>query len=453
MKFSQKVIFRVVMVLAIGVFLMANLSMIRLVSFRGLILDFTGERFFALSDATITAVSALQSETWIYILSEEGMFPPVLSEIIRRYGFLSPFINIRYVDPHIDLVFLDHYRRQGFPLTEFDLLVAGDRGIRHIPITDIIRRDTRGRPTHLFLEEKLTNALVYANTGRSFSASFTVGHGERPAALRELLSGTGFSVNNLVFLTGEIPEADVIIIADPERDFRPEEIAALSSYLESGGRLMVFIGPGAARLPELEGLLSSWGFYLMPGVILETMAHVFGNPAGLIPMYGMHQINMDFAMRQYYLVMPGTRAIEIPEDTGEAIITRLLLSTSNSFIRTGMDFSSARGPDDPGGPFVLAAVAEKSDGVIMLFGSGGVFNADILATPAFANREYFVRAALWLAGGRADDTISIPPRTLMPQTVHAGFVLILTMLLVFVILLPIGVLVTGSVMLYRRRRR
>ncbi|MDR2434977.1 MAG: GldG family protein [Treponema sp.] len=448
----QKTVFRLVMVLAVCVFILANLCAGRLTLFLGLSLDFTGERLYALSDATKFAVSALGAETRIWVINDEGAYPPVLREILRRYGFLSAKISIRYVDPYADPVFIDSYTMKGFPLKESDLLVEGVEGIRHIPVEDVFIYDSGGA-RGLRLEEKLTNALVYVNTGLGFSASFTVGHGERTAPLEEALSGGGFSVNSLALAAGQAPAADLVLIAGPERDFLPEETAVLDSYLAGGGRLMVFIGAGA-RLPELETFLVSRGLSLLPGAVAEPLAHIPGNPAGLIPMYGMHEINLDFAERRYYLAMLGARAISLADDELSGLrTTRLLLSSRDAYITDNSPSAQASG--DLAGPFVLAAAAEKPGGgpVLILFGSGGIYAGDIMETPAYANREYLARAALWLAGRDAQETFSIPPKTLAPPSVNAGFGLTLAVLLVFAVLLPLAVLAAGAFTLLRRRRR
>lgn len=454
-RFSQKTVFRLTALLAVCAFILANLCAGRLTLIFGLSLDFTGERLYSLSDQTKLAVRALEAETTVYVINDEAVYPPVLKEILGRYDLLSAVINISYVDPYADPGFVDNYSAKGFTLRESDLLVEGPKGLRHIPAEDIFVYDSQGAAAGLRLEEKLTNALVYANSGRGFSASFTVGHGEGPApSLEEAFRGAGFFLKNLALGAGERPETDIVVIAGPKRDFLPEETAALNAYLAAGGRLMAFMGPGAG-LPELEALLASRGISLLPGFVQEPLAHTPGSPASLIPMYGMHGINLDFAERRYYLAMPGARALELDDGIRT---TRLLLSTRDAYITD--DSSSSGGAGNAAGPFVLAAVAEESaaerpdrGSAVMLFGSGGIYAGDIMAASAYANREYLTRAALWLAGPGAEESFSIPPKTLAPPSVNAGFGLTLAVLLVFAGLLPLAALAAGAFTLTRRRRR
>ncbi len=446
------------MILAVCVFVLANLCAGRLTEYFGLTLDFTGERLYSLSDATKTALSQLRTETSIYIISEEKSYPTVLREIIARYAKFSPALNVRYIDPYADPVFLDSFQRRGFSLRESDILVEGINGARHIQAAQIFITGNNGNPSGLTLEEKLTNALISANTGRELSLAFIAGHGESQAAsLEEAFSGGGFSVQPLTLLTGAIPRADVTVIAGPERDFLPEEIAALDNYLDNGGALMVFIGPLSAKLPNLEKLLSKWGLLVSPDIAQEPLAHTPGNPASLIPLYGMHRINIDFTERQYYLAMPAARVLKPATDSAGIAITRLLLSSRDAYLKNGTGDEEAT----ESGPFVLAAVSEKREGntgaekngVVMVFGSTGIFSADIIAAPAFANREYLVNAALWLAGNDTQQTVSIPPKTIAPPSINAGFEITLMTLLIFGIILPLTVISYGAVRLRRRRGR
>ncbi|MDR1318197.1 MAG: GldG family protein, partial [Treponema sp.] len=151
---SQKTVFRLVLLLGVCAFILANLCAGRLTLFFGLSPDFTGERLYSLSGATKLTASALRGETTIYVINDEGAYPSVLREILRRYAFLSAKINVRYVDPYADPAFVDDYNRKGFSLGEADLLVEGAEGLRHIPAGDLFIYDDEGAAAGLRLEER-----------------------------------------------------------------------------------------------------------------------------------------------------------------------------------------------------------------------------------------------------------------------------------------------------------
>jgi hypothetical protein len=106
---------------------------------------------------------------------------------------------------------------------------------------------------------------------------------------------------------------------------------------------------------------------------------------------------------------------------------------------------------------VFAVVVEKSgampNAALMLFASRAVYADDLMAASAYANREYLAASAAWLAGRGENESVSIPPKTLAPPSIHAGFGITLLVFSVFTIILPLASLAAGAVIIVRRRRR
>jgi hypothetical protein len=463
---SQKTVYRMVMLSALCVFVLANLFVMRLSGLLGLSLDFTEEKLYAISDASRLALSLLQQETTVYVISGEADYPPELREMLRRYASLSPKIRIRYADPYTDPGIVDYFGQKGISLKESDLLVEGPLDVKQLTSDDIFIYSGEMQVSGLRLEERLTNALLQVNTSRTFSAAFTVGHGERPSrSLETAFSDSGLSIRRLALMT-EAPESrmteqpqaggsqpDLIIIPAPERDFLKDETDFLRRFTDGGGRLLVFLDPGAARLPELEGFLSEWGLQRLPGIVMEPLAHTAGNPASSIPLYGMSEINREFAERGYYLALPNAESIEIADDMESDLgATRLLLSTQDAYKNSGAD-----GAGGAKGSYVFAALVEKSgaasNAAVMLFASRAVYADDLMAASAYANREYLAASAAWLAGRGVNESVSIPPKTLAPPSIHAGFGITLLVFSVFIIILPLASLAAGALIIIRRRRR
>jgi hypothetical protein len=353
---------------------------------------------------------------------------------------------------------VDNYRQRGLSTKESDLVVEGHEDVKQITCEDIFIYNGEMEVTGLRLEERLTNALLQVNSSRTFSAAFTVGHGEHPSrSLEAVFSDSGFSTRQLPLMI-EAAEPDIIIISGPGRDFLKEETDLLRRFMDGGGRLLVFLDPGAVRLPELEGFLSEWGLGRLPGIVMEPLAHTAGNPASSIPLYGMSEINRSFAERGHFLALPNAEALKIAEDMeADLSATRLLLSTQDAYKNTGTASRESGAAGDAKGPYVFAAVVEKSgaasNAALMLFASRAVYAEDLMAASAYANREYLSRAAAWLAGRGVNESVSIPPKTLAPPSIHAGFGNTLVVFSVFTLILPLASLAAGAVIIVRRRRR
>ena len=128
-------------------------------------------------------------------------------------------------------------------------------------------------------ERNITNALARLTRERAIRVYFTTGHGEIDLAsesdtgysgIAALLRDQGFEPQAFVGpAAAEVPaDADVVVVAAPERDLMPEELAALDRYLARGGRMLVLADAGQHSNFYSE-FLPRWGFTLDDAVVLD----------------------------------------------------------------------------------------------------------------------------------------------------------------------------------------
>jgi hypothetical protein len=104
----------------------------------------------------------------------------------------------------------------------------------------------------------------------------------RTSVFKKRLGELNYEVKDLglIELSKDVPEdATIVILIGPSIDLLPAEWAALSRYLDKGGRLMIALDPkGAPGLGELEGKL---GFKFNPGALTDDQAFLpqRGTPA------------------------------------------------------------------------------------------------------------------------------------------------------------------------------
>ena len=129
-------------------------------------------------------------------------------------------------------------------------------------------------------ERNITSAILRLARERAIRVYFTVGHGEIDLAseadagfsgVAGMLRDQGFEPQALVGpATSEVPaDADVVVVAAPERDLLPEELAVLEGYLARGGRMLVLADAGQSSNFYSE-FLPRHGFVLPPGVVLDA---------------------------------------------------------------------------------------------------------------------------------------------------------------------------------------
>jgi ABC-type uncharacterized transport system involved in gliding motility auxiliary subunit len=115
--------------------------------------------------------------------------------------------------------------------------------------------------------------------------AWVVGHGEGDvesterrtgfARLRRLLTEEQYVVRPTTLATRGIPDrTDAVVIAGPQEDFLPEELAVLNRYLQRPGRAVVLLDP--LRAPALARFLSRYDVALDDEVVLDPTGRLYG---------------------------------------------------------------------------------------------------------------------------------------------------------------------------------
>ena len=102
------------------------------------------------------------------------------------------------------------------------------------------------------------------------------GHGETEESalssqFTDAVSKSNMEVEELTLLTSEIPEdADGIVIMAPTSDFSEEEADKVISYLEGGGKALIFSSYTETDLPNFDSVLENYGVRREDGIVVES---------------------------------------------------------------------------------------------------------------------------------------------------------------------------------------
>lgn len=449
---TEKQVYAGVLAAVLALFVLVNLFASLAAERWALRVDTTAAGLYELSDTTRGIAGALTDESCIYVLDAEADYPAVLRELLARYARLSPRIRVQYVDPYENPVFLDTYRQQGIALAQSDLLVTGANGAKQIAYEDLLVYSGE-EFTGIRLEQQVTSALVYVNTGAHASVLFTSGHNERStSSLEEVFTGNNFSLTTGALTESAAASVDLIVLACPTKDFSDAETAVLAAYLRDGGRVMAFFEPGTNDYPNLSALLAEWGLALHSDTVFDAQYNVGGSSASVVPLMTTHAINSYFETNQYFLVMPSCRSLELLASAGDARVTPLLVTSTAGYAKEGSQYTSTeQSADDRSGSLVLAAVSERTDGgALLLVGSRYLYADDVMRTESYGNRAFLTQAANYLAENGS--AVSIPAKQLASPllAVTGGEELLCGA--VFVVALPLGVLAAGAAVFLKRRK-
>ncbi|EAW38991.1 Gldg family protein [Lyngbya sp. PCC 8106] len=273
-------------------------------------LDLTENQQFTLAPQTQTLLTNLEQPIKVLVFDRSGN--PQAKELLDQYRRIAPEqFNYEFVDPQAQPGVAQEYGVSEFGAV---YLESGDQ-----------RQSLQKESSQALTEAQLTNGIEQLLSNRIPKIYFLQGHGERP-----LTDGQG-GLQNAVNALGEknfviepltltqqstIPEdADVIVVAGPQRPLFEGEVEALDEYLEQGGSLFVMIDPKTE--PGLNELLDKWGVKIDDRLAIDATGS--GRLVGLGPTvpivreYGEHPITQEFnnGISFYPLARPvETRTVE-----------------------------------------------------------------------------------------------------------------------------------------------
>lgn len=331
------------------------LAMINLLAVRYRVeIDLTEDQRFTVAPQTRQLLQNLSEPVKLWIFSTQVNLQS--AELLENYQEMGgDRFQFEYVDP---------YSRPGL-VSEFGGTDPGDVYLELLS-PNSPRREFVGNVTRKPLSESLlTNSIVLIKSDRTTLVYFLQGHGERPLQGRGGLSQAVRSLKQKNFISQPlnlaqrkaVPEdADVVVIAGPERELLPEEVAALEDYLDGGGSLLLAIDP--FKDPGLDSLLRKWGVKLDDRVAVDINRQL---PTVLaIADYGDHPITENFG--NGFSFYPLARSIEITKVPG--VQEAPLLITSAEGIWAESDTKSQQLEFDPKsdrqGPLILGVALTRS---------------------------------------------------------------------------------------------
>src|SRR5438093_635639 len=203
---------------------------------RGLRLDLTPERRYTLSDHAKKILDELPADVRIlaFLRSQDPRNPAIL-DLLRRVEGRTRRVHADVVDVNRSPALARQY-----DVDSYGALVVESDG----------RRRVFSNPR----EEVLMAALLQVTRQQRKIVGWVVGHGEGDLAnidrhrgfstVRALLEQEYYEVRPVSLIGDEVPpETSVLVIAGPQKDFLPEELAAVDRYLQRPGQALVMLDP------------------------------------------------------------------------------------------------------------------------------------------------------------------------------------------------------------------
>jgi hypothetical protein len=376
----------------------------------GIQVDWSFERKFALSEATLTALADLPCELTATLYYED--FDPrnrstrLLLRNMAHTGGLR--LDERRLDDHPD-----DEDRYAIGTSNTVVFRCGD-GF-----------ETVERPTEGAIYEALYRFRTFDRRILYLSRGAGEGDLERTDAigfsgLAQALLTEGYRLRQLVTASvSEIPgEADAVILIAPARPLRPEAIDALDRYLEGGGRLVAFLEPG--RESGIEELLAKWGIHSADSVLIDPASGpVDGDAPGVNPIAFNYATShpaargLDSSRMTFFR---GARSFELRKPQSGDKLAGVVFASPRSWLHEDIGVLSSKvAPERPPGtvedyhPIVVAAAfpREQGEARIVAFGDSAFASNRHLRT--LYNLDLVLNSIHWALEREPD--ITLRPKT------------------------------------------
>lgn len=416
--------------------------------------DWTASGRHTLSEASSTLLEKLEGPVTITSFSRPDDVSGLrkrTTELVTRYQRLKPDVRLNFVDPDESP---EQVREQGITL-DGELVVT-----------------YQGRKENLknIGEQALSNALQRMLRSGERRVVFLGGHGERRidgqanfdlGQWGRQLQEKGFVFSSLKLGTeAAIPDdAAVLVIAGPQLDLLPGEVALIQAYVQSGGNLLWLSEPGEQR--GLAPLADQLGLDFLPGTLVDPSGQMLGisNPAIIVVgEYPHHPVTEGLTTLTLF---PEAHALS-SRGTGNWQATALLRSLPRSWSETG-PLEGTIGFDegsDSAGPLTIGMLLSREQGDKQESGENRsqriavIGDGDFLANSYLgngANQELGDRLLNWLS--HDDSFITIAPRAAPDTQLKVTPALSMMIGFGFLLVIPGLLLGSGITIWWRRRKR
>ena len=383
----------------------------------------------------------------------QGNLRQTVAGFLQRYQAVKPDLSLRFVDPQLD------------PAKMRELGITVDGAL-------ILHYQDREQRLDELSERSLTNALERLIRGSDRIVAFVTGDGERRAdgqanadvgIFVAQLEGRGMRAVPLNFTqVSEVPQhTDLVVLASPALALPPGAVQALVRYVQGGGNLLWLSEPANDDL-GLDPLATALGVRVLPGVLVDGSGAALGlHDPRLITLgdYPPQAITRGFTLTTLF---PQVSALAQVAQAGWAVKPFLRSSAQSwtefhpidnskpSDIRFDAAAGELKGPLDFG--FALSRLSpspDKSEQRAVVIGDGDFLSNTFLGNGG--NRALGERVFDWLLGD--DKLVDMPPRGAPDRLIEISQAGLNTISFGFLLVLPLLLLLIGSLIVWRRRRR
>ena len=415
--------------------------------------DTTSNKRFTLSQETQKVVKGLKQDATITYIDKASSFAQAKG-ILDRYANLSGKVKVQYID----------YQKQPTVARAYGLRYAGTSYVEIGPRREEAKALTEEGITGAFLKDlKGVRKVCFVSGSQEHALDATDSNGL--SQFKTLIERDNYQAQAVTLLdkTAVPTDCNVLVVAGPQTDYTANEVSALKSYVENGGRVMFLVDPPldfsrehVAENTGLVNLLSSWGVTPDKDLVLEQnpMGQLFGfgPEIPIVSSYEAQPIVAD--LKSSFTGFPVARALQVKNT--DKVTNQKLFSTSDRAIATEKLSTNEVNPSDPSnkkGPFILGNAGTYNTGKpnqpgrFVVIGSSGFIDNGMLGFQS--NRDLALNSINWLSSD--EDLISIRPKEAEDRRLNVNQSQMTRFAYLDLIGIPFLIIIGGTAIFLKRR--
>ena len=433
--------------------------------------DFSTTGLFTLSKQSEEVVRAIDEDVTLYLLTTDDAVDTTIDHLLENYAEISDHITIERIDPTTNPYFINQYTTEKAYLNT--VIVESAQRARVVGYYDIYKNEyaydmTTGNynsTTTFDGENQITSAIDYVLSDELPVVYNLEGNGQQPLndTMLAAIKRQNVTVETLNMISAtEIPaDAAAIIINSPASDLTDAQYEILLSYLEDGGRMLLFTDYQNGALPRLNDLMVNYGVRSENAVLMEGNAsYCYPNyNYYLLPDLNLHEVTGTLIEDKLFVMLPLAHGIrELDSYRSSLNITALLTTSNESYGKIDVT-TTEREEGDIAGPFNAAVaineVLNEEAGIetrIVWIPTSYIMDPSIDSSLGGTNSVLVLNAVNWLCGEQVSGVvIDAKALTGAKLTINAAQATMWASVLMAA--LPIACIAGGIVIFVRRRKR
>ncbi|MBQ9938690.1 MAG: Gldg family protein [Oscillospiraceae bacterium] len=472
-------------VIGIIVVIIINMIATALTNRFGLSFDMTRNELFKVGEQTIEHIKDIDKEVNIYILVDEkeyksqNIYYESAGEIIESYSQVNSNIKVEYVDIITNPTFVSQF--PDLTLAESNVVVScGDRAVvlTQQDLLSAAQNTTTGAyDLTSTAEQSITSAILTVTSGDMVKVAILNGFESGDAAgIESVFKSNYYEVTQLSIQTEEIdPETDIIVLFGIKNDLDSESVEKIEKFLANDElqrtRALYYFVSTETSLEEMENfgtLLNDWGISVSTDYIYETSSshYLSGYPFYTIPDIVNTDVSGGIEEKNLFLAMSYARKVDLVHTnnySNEAMVqfsdsARALAFDAEEIPKLN-DISDEKSTSAKGACAVAASTSTTKydannnpcNSHIVVFASDVSFSPSMMSSSYYANADYLKSLSNVVTD--SSSYVYIEPKDLNADTMVVKQSQVTTVMATFMIILPVAVLVIGTVVYIRRRHR